>query len=422
MLDRDTWQEIYETVRANKLRTALTAFGVIWGIYLLIIMLGAGNGLENGVTRSLSSRATNAVYVWGQRTNLPYQGMRPGRRVTLKNADVDAVRERVDGLEYVSPRVQLGGYRSSQLVRRGQEAGSFNVMGDHPEYRYIEPMIVEAGRFINWIDMRERRKVAVIGREVRDLLFDKSGGEPVIGSAIEIGGVYFQVVGVIRARQSGDAGERQAQTVYTPFTTFQQAFHQGDRVAWLTVTVNPGYNPVAVEHEIRRLIAARHKIAPEDENALGSFNAKREFDKIRTTFMGIKVFFWFVGIATLLTGVFGVSNIMVISVKERTKEIGVRKALGATPLSIVGTIIQESVVLTAVSGYLGVVAGVAQLEAVTWLMRTAGVSSTAFDEPQVQLSTVLVATVILVVAGVIAGIIPAWQAAGVKPVEALRAE
>lgn len=416
MFDADKWQEILETVRANKLRTVLTAFGVFWGIFMLLVMLGSGNGLQNGVNKSLSARATNAVYVWGRRTTLPHQGMRPGRRVILRNGDVAAVADSISGLERISPRIQLGGFRGSNTVRRGDEVGAFSVMGDYPEYQYIEPMVLLQGRFVNQLDMKQKRKVAVIGVQVQDLLFSPT--ENPIGQAIEINGVYFQVVGIIRSRQSGDRGERQAQTIFTPFTTFQQAFNQGDRVAWLTVTVAPEDDPVAVETNIRDLLAARHDIAPKDTQAFGSFNAKREFDRTQTTFFGIQVFIWFVGVVTLLTGVIGVSNIMLIVVKERTKEIGIRKALGATPYSVVSTVIQESIVLTSLAGYLGVVAGVAGLEAITIM----GISSSAFQNPSVSVETALVSTLILVVAGALAGIIPAWHAANVRPIEALRAE
>lgn len=416
MFDVDRWQEIFQTIRANKLRTALTAFGVFWGVLMLLILLGAGNGLKNGVTKSMSARAINAVYVWGQRTTLPYQGMRPGRWVELDNADVAAVLARVDGIEHIGPRLQLGGFRSSTLVKHRDEAGTFGVMGDYPAYRYIQPMRVQSGRFINQFDMDHKRKVAVIGRGVKDLLFDP--GEQALGADIEIGGMHFQIVGITSSLAGGDAGERQEQTIHIPFSTFQQAFNQGTRVAWLTVTVAPDADPLAVESEIRATLAARHKVAPDDKQGFGSFNAKREFDKTQMLFLGIKLFSWFVGVVTLLSGIIGVSNIMLIVVKERTREIGTRKALGATPWSIVSTVIQESIALTAIAGYLGMVSGIALLE----LVNSLGIESSAFASPGVDLQTALMATGILISGGALAGIIPAWHAANLKPVEALRAE
>jgi putative ABC transport system permease protein len=416
MFDSDTWQEIIETVRANKLRTALTAFGVFWGILMLLLMLGSGNGLENGVIRNMSGFATNAVYVWGQRTTLPHAGLLPGRWVQYDNRDVDAIRQQVEGIEHMAPRNQLGGFRGSNTVSRGDQSSSFSVMGDYPQLRYVEPMEVVSGRFINELDITDKRKVAIIGKRVQEILF--SPGEDPIGDAIKINGVYFQIVGTFTTRQTGDRGERSAQTIYVPFTTFQQAFNYGERVGWFAVTAQPHMDVSEMENEIRALLAARHKISPQDEQAIGSYNAKKDFDKARNMFTGIRMFIWIVGAFTLLSGVVGVSNIMLISVKERTREIGVRKALGATPSSIVSTVVQESVVLTSLSGYLGVVAGVAILEALNQL----NIESDSFANPHVSLSVALVATATLIVTGAIAGIIPAWHAASIKPVEALRAE
>jgi putative ABC transport system permease protein len=416
MFDSDTWQEIIETVRANKLRTALTAFGVFWGILMLLLMLGSGNGLENGVTRNMSGFATNAVYVWGQRTTLPHEGLLPGRWVQYDNRDVQAIRQQIDGIEHMAPRNQLGGFRGSNTVSRGDQSSSFSVMGDYPQLRYVEPMQVVSGRFINELDIIDKRKVAIIGTRVQELLF--APGEDPIGDAIKINGVYFQVIGTFTTRQTGDRGERAAQTIYVPFTTFQQAFNYGDRVGWFAITAQPHMDVSKMEKDIRALLAARHKISPQDEQAIGSFNAKEEFGKVQTMFTGIRMFIWIVGAFTLLSGVIGVSNIMLISVKERTKEIGVRKALGATPSSIVSTVVQESVVLTSLSGYMGVVVGVAILEALNRL----NIESDSFTNPHVNLSVALVATATLIVTGAIAGIIPAWHAASIKPVEALRAE
>lgn len=416
MFDIDRWQEIFETVRTNKLRTALTALGVFWGIFMLLVMLGSGNGLQNGVSRSMSGFATNAVYVWGQRTTMPYAGLPPGRWVQYDNRDVEAIRRQVEGIEYLAPRNQLGGFRGGNVVSREDKSSSFSVMGDYPEIQYVQPMIFASGRFLNDLDVVEKRKVAVIGQRVQEVLFEPD--EDPVGQSIKINGVYFQVVGTFRPMQTGEAAERPSQTIFVPFTTFQQAFNYGDRVGWFAITALPDQDASRVEKDVRAILASRHKIAPDDEQGIGSFNAKKEFDKVQTMFLGIRIFIWFVGIVTLLSGVVGVSNIMLIIVKERTKEIGVRKALGATPGSIIVTIIQESVVLTSLAGYLGVIAGVGVLEGISRL----GIETDAFANPNVDFTVTLVATAILIAAGALAGVIPAWLAASVRPVEALRAE
>lgn len=415
MLDIDQWQEIFATIRANKLRTALTAFGVSWGVFMLLVMLGAGNGLQNGVSRRMAGFATNSMYVWGQRTTMPYQGMQPGRPVRFDNGDVAALAQ-IEGIEHLAPRNRLGGRGGGGMTTRGNKTGSFSVMGDYPQFQYVQAMRFTSGRFLNDIDIRESRKVAVIGTQVREQLFEP--GEDPIGAAIAIGGVYFQVVGTFEPFQSGDDSDRQAQTIFVPFTTFQQAFNYGNDVGWFAITGKPDVRVSELEKEVRAVLAARHKINPEDEQGVGSFNAQEEFGKVQNLFLGIQGIIWFVGVMTLLAGVIGVVNIMLIAVKERTKEIGVRKALGATPRSIVAMILQEAVVLTSLAGCMGILMGVGLIE---WLA-SQGIESDAFASPTVSFSATLASTVILVVSGAIAGIIPALHAASISPVEALRAE
>jgi putative ABC transport system permease protein len=417
-MNLDTWQEILATLRRNRLRTLLTALGVFWGIFMLLLMLGFGNGLRAGIERQMSDRAPNAIFVFAGRASLPYDGLPPGRRIQLTNDDVPAIAS-VPGVEHVAPRNSLGGWRGGITVVRGSRTGSYSVMGDYPVLRYIEPVTIARGRFINDLDVRDRRKVAVIGEQVLTELFGRDA-DP-IGGHIRVQGVYFQVVGVIRAPEGGDRGERLAATIFLPFSTFQQAYNFGDRVRFLAVTAEAGEDAGVVEDRIRSVLASRHRFAPHDIQAVRSWNMGKEYDRIQTLFGGIALFVWIVGILTLLAGVVGVSNIMVIVVRERTKEIGVRKALGATPLSIIALILQESVVLTALAGYAGVVAAVGLLEAFgIWIAGADG--SIPMAAPHIELSTALVATVVIIVSGALAGIIPARLAAAVNPVEALRAE
>ncbi len=416
VLDFDTWQEIWATIRKNRLRTFLTALGVFWGMFMLLLMLGFGNGLQRGVTGNMSGFATNAVYVWGQRTSMPYEGLPPGREVDFTNDDIATI-ERIRGVEHVAPRVQLGGWRDDNNVTRGVKTGTFGVMGDYPQFEIIQPMRFERGRFLNHLDLTERRKVAVIGNGVQDVLFDK--GEDPIGKHIKIHGVYFEVIGLFRPRKGGEDADRAGNTIHIPFTTFQQAFNFNNKVGWFAITADPDVSAALVEQRVRGSLAERHHVHPEDRQALGSFNAEKEFRKITTLFAGIRYFVWFVGLCTLLAGAIGVSNIMLIAVKERTKEIGVRKALGATPRSIIGLVLQESIVLTSLAGYLGLIAGVGLLEGIGSLV---GEGNEIFANPQIDIRVALFGTAVLIVAGAFAGIIPARHAARIHPVEALRAE
>jgi putative ABC transport system permease protein len=417
MLDADSWQEIVATLKKNRLRTALTACGVFWGIFMLVLMLGFGNGLEQGVTRGMRGFATNSMYVWGQRTTLPYKGLSPGRRVQLTNEDTAALRANIPEIQFLAPRAQLGGWRGGDNISRGDKTANLGVSGDLPEYAMIQPMTMVAGRFVNDLDIAGRRKIAVIGPRAYAELF--APGENPIGQHIKIQGVYFMVVGHFQPKQSGHMAERQAQTVFIPLTTFQQAFNYANKVDFFAVAAPSQVSAAALEAKVRYFLAERQRVAPDDRPAFGSFNAGEAFGKMMAAFTGIKVVVWLVGIMTLLAGVIGVSNIMLIVVKERTKEIGIRKALGATPMSIVGQIIQESTLLTAVAGYLGLCAGVGLLELVGAVM---GPSDTGvFAPPSVDLRIALIATVVLIVSGMVAGFMPARHAAGIDPVEALRA-
>ena len=416
MIDLDAWQEVWATLRSNKLRAFLTALGVFWGVFMLILMLGIGNGLERGVIHNLSGLTNYSVYIWPQRTSMPYKGLPPGRYVKFNNADIAAI-ARTEGVEHVAPRLQLGMWREGQNVSYGAKKTNFNVMGDSPEFQYVEPLILDHGRFINQRDMTEERKVVVIGDEVRKTFF---GDENPIGKYIQVKRVYFQVIGVMRTLKTGDDGERMMSSVYVPFTTFQTAFNMKDHVGWFALTARTSLPAALVEQNVRRSIIVGHRIHPDDALSVGSYNAAEKFQNIQGLFRGIRKFVWFVGTLTLLAGMLGVSNILLIIVKERTKEIGVRKALGATPWSIISLVVAEGLVLTSLAGYLGVVAGVLGLEGAARAVRD--LPSAPLSQPEISLQVALVAVLVLIVAGVVAGIVPARLAARVHPVEALRAE
>ncbi len=422
MFDLDRWHEIAAALAKNRLRTFLTAFGVAWGIFLLVVLLGSGNGLSNGVMQGFSGTATNSLFVWGMRTSKPFAGLEAGRSIEFTNDDTETLRRQVPEAAVISPRLQMGGFRGGATARRGNKIGSFGVTGDYPEIFTIQSMILDRGRLLNRLDLEEQRKVAVIGSRVVETLFEKE--EEAIGDAIEIQGVWFKVVGTFRTRQMGQQGERDASTIYIPFTTYQQAFNAQNKVHWFAVTASPEHKASEVETKVLDILRSRHKVAPDDRRGIGFFNLEKEFGKITGLFAGIRVLMWIVGLGTLTAGAIGVSNIMLIVVKERTKEIGIRRAIGATPWAVVGQIVLESVVLTSVAGLLGLMVGVGLLEGVAQLVAANAdpTKPTMFVSPGVSFGDALQAISILTIAGVIAGFIPAQRAVSVPTVVALRAD
>jgi putative ABC transport system permease protein len=417
MFDLDKWKEIFATLRSNKLRTFLTAFGVFWGVFMLMAMLSFGSSMNSGMQRQVKGMATNLLWVWGGVSTEAYEGMQPGRQTRYNTDDIELLR-RLPQIEYLAPRINLGGWMNSNTVQYGTKTGTFTVMGDYPEMMRIMAFSFAAGRFINQRDIAERRKVAVIGKKVVEQLFPPDV-DP-IGQYIKISGVYFQVIGIMGTLRTGQMGERDANTVTVPFTTMKIAFNTGDRVGFFAMTAKPGTNGPELEKQVRAVLKQHHKIAPTDDMAIGSFNMFEKFEGFATFMFVLAAMSWLVGGATLLAGVVGVSNIMLITVKERTKEIGVRKALGASPLSIISMVMKESVVLTLLAGLIGVAAGVGLMAVADAVLSQ--LSDLPFGPPNVSLQTVLIAVGVLVVAGMLAGIMPASHAASIKPIEALRAE
>lgn len=422
LFDLDSWQEIGESLRRNKLRVVLTAFGVFWGIFMLVMMLGMGAGLQNGVMESMGGQITQSMFIWSRSTSMPYQGMKPGRSVEITNRDVEAIRRQVPGVGRLSRRIQLGGYRGSRQVSRGAYSGTFSINGDEPQIRDINSIEMLEGRFINPFDLEEHRKVAVIGEYVREVLFPE-GGSP-LGQSIEVNNVYFTVVGVFGVDEGGDSGRRQAQTVHVPFTTAQRAFNFGDKVGWLAASSQADVSAVTLEKRIKRFLKQRKSVHPDDPSAFGSYNAQEEYEKLQNLFTGIRALVWVVGVGTLLAGIVGVGNIMLISVRERTREFGLRKALGAPPGAIVRMVVLEALLLTLLAGYLGLLSGVGLLE---WIgARLAenggGGRGISLSDPGVNWRAALTALLILVGAGLLAGWFPARKAARVEPVVALRSE
>jgi putative ABC transport system permease protein len=421
MFDRDNWNEILEALTANVFRTMLTAFGVFWGIFILVILLAAGKGLENGVKKGFAGIATNTMFMWSQTTSKPYKGLPKTREYNFKNNDVDALKENFPDLLYVSPRNQLGGHNEVSNVIRGTKTGAYTIYGDYPELIKQEQMDIIKGRFVNWQDILLKRKVAVIGQGVISELYQKT--EEVIGTYIKVNGVNFMIVGVYnsKSRDNGDAESAQ-KNIFTPFTTFQQAFNLGDTVGWMALTANDDASITDLKPKILEFMKSRHSIHPKDDRAIGNFDLFQEFSKIQGLFFILKFIAYFVGILVLLSGVIGISNIMLIVVKERTKEIGIRRALGATPRAIRSQILMEAIFLTIIAGMFGIAMATGLLAIVNMILDSMPSEDMMFANPSVDLTVVFVALLILVGSGLLAGLIPAQTAINVKPVDALRTE
>jgi len=420
IFDLDKWHEIYYALRKNPLRTFFTAFGVFWGIFMLIIMMGAGEGLYNGASNDLGQMSTNSVFMWTRNTTMPYKGFPRGRYFRFNNDDTKALLDNIPEIKYIAPRLQGWSREGNNNVVRGERTGGFNIHGDYPEINLIDPMDITKGRFINYNDINELRKVAVIGLRVFEEMFEPH--ENPIGEYIQIQGVYFKVIGMFQSRRSDQQAERENQAIFMPFTTLQKVYNYGDRVGWYSITARDDVRVEVVENKAKELLKQRHSVHPEDERAVGSFNLDKEWSKMTNLFRGIRGLVWIVGIGTLLAGVIGVSNIMLIVVKERTKEIGVQRAIGATPVNIITQIIIESVFLTAFAGYFGLALGVGLLELLNYGLNQSGADSSMFNNPEVDFQKAVMALVILVISGIFAGLIPARRAINIKPIDALRDE
>jgi putative ABC transport system permease protein len=421
MFNKDNWDEILQALTANVFRTILTAFGVFWGIFILVILLAAGKGLENGVKKGFDGIATNTMFMWSQTTSKAYKGLPKTRRYDFRNSDVMALKQAFPDLLYVSPRNQLGDFNGTNNVVRGTKTSSFTIYGDYPELIKQQPMDIIKGRFINQQDITERRKIAVIGKGVISELYGKA--EEAIGTYVKINGINFMVIGVYHSKQQGGNAEQEQKNIFIPFTTFQQSFNYGDKVGWMALTAKDETSITSLKPKILELIKSLHSVNPADDRAVGNFDLYEQFNKVQSLFDILKIIAYFVGTLVLISGVIGISNIMLIVVKERTKEIGIRRALGATPAAIRGQILSESIFLTIISGMLGiaVATGIIALLNMALDSMPPG-SNTMFANPSVDLRVVFIALLILVGSGLLAGFIPAQTAINVKPVDALRTE
>lgn len=415
LFDKDMWSEVFNTLGKNIFRTFLTMLGVIIAMIILILLLGGANGMSNGFEKLFAGTASNSLFVWSQRTSEPYKGFERGRRINFRVEDAEIIKKQIPEIEVLAPRIELGSHRDVVTVyRNGQKSGS-TVYGDYPEIDDITKKKLVEGRFINQIDINDSKKICVIGEETYKLLFEKR--ENAIGEDIRINGVFFRVVGIYKPNNNINIDGENA--VFIPFTTFQKSFNTGDRMGWMAIAVKAETPVPVVEAKIKKLLKNKYDISPKDERAIGSFDMSEIFNGISAFTMVLKGFSFFIGIFTLLAGVIAISNILLITVKERTKEIGVRRALGATPKVVKRQIVVESIVLTAFAGLIGFAMAVG-------LLGLAGAAleggDMPFENPMVSIPQFLISFLLMVGLSVLIGLIPANRAIRIKPIEALREE
>ncbi len=415
----DYFQEIFSTLKQNKLRAMMTGFSVAWGIFMLLILLGSGKGLQNGMENNFRGTSKNALWIWSRRTQVAHDGLKAGRRIRFTNADADVLKRTFEeDIDNFSGRFHIW---SNNDVTYKNEFGNFQIEGIMPEFKEIQIVDIQKGRYINKLDIDHYRKCAIISTPVEKALF-KDDEDP-MGKYIKIGGVPFMVVGTFSNPENRDDKQ-----IYIPLTTTQRVFNGNNRLNEMAIATNAltVADNKRIEDEVRNLLIERHRVSPEDKQAIGIWNTLEHFKQAQGVFAGIRMFVWIIGIMTIIAGIVGVSNIMIILVKERTKEIGIRKAIGASPFSIIRLVLSESVLITGLAGFFGLVAGMGLLAGVSAILKSIAEQSQeverAFFNPSADLGVALWALGILITAGLVAGYIPARRAAAIRPIEALHDE
>lgn len=419
IFDRDTWQEIFGSIQKNKVRTAITIVGVLWGIFIYIALSGSAKGLDNGFERQFQKVAMNSMFVWSQSTSIPYDGFKIGRKPELKLQDVEILRKRIPQIKYIVPRNSRGSFGGGEPANivRNNNSGDYAIFGDFPEFRKISTQdIYDGGRFINEEDIKNNRKVCVIGEGTASELFEPN--ENPVGKYVRVDNVFFKVIGVLVFRQGSPFDSDS--DVFIPYTTYQNLYNTGDYVGWLNIAAYDDADVVKVEEDVKQMLKRIHRVSPKDDRAFGSFNLGEIFNSIMGFAEGMTFLSLVVGIATIIAGVIGIGNILLISVKERTKELGVRRALGATPGEVRVQIILESVFLTIIAGILGIILGAFVLASINAF--TIDMTDFPYTNPTVPIPFVLGALFIMVTLGTLIGLIPAQRAVSIKPIDALREE
>ncbi len=416
----DTWQEIYHSLRNNKLRTFLTMIGVGWGMFLFVSLLGAAKGMENGFDKLFSGFATNSIFMWAQNTTIPYNGFPKGRPMDLRLGDIDLLKSKISEVEYISPQNSRGSFGTpGELMNRAGNNATYTLTGDTPAGNKISEKQLLYGRYINDADVASSKKVVVIGEAIYDNFFDEKKNEDPIGKSMSIKGMFFNVIGVYKEAKAGGPMDND-RTAYIPLSTFTKMYNDGDRVDFFAIVSEPDADLAKVEDEAKRILKDKNDVSPEDTNAFGSFNLGTMFEKMTGFLTGMQLLTIIVGSLTILAGVIAISNILLITVKERTKEIGIRRALGAKPNEVRNQILLESVVITLASGILGFIFGILLLIVVN--IMTKDQDSFPFYNPTVEYSNVFTAMAIMLILGLIIGMIPAQRAVKIRPIEALRSE
>ena len=420
MFDFDGLKEIWQTIARNKTRSLLTAFGVFWGVFLLVVLSSTGNGFENGMMRQVEGVTPNTGLFFTGTTSEPYKGYQKGRNWSMNLSDLEAIKDNIPDIVAISPEASVWTSEDKNVVY-GNRSGSYTVKGVMPEYNYIMKSRILKGRFINDMDIANHRKVCLLGKRAYENLFDK-GVDP-LGKMIRVNGLYFQVVGVVSTYNSNvQINGTPDESVVLPFTTMQQLFSKGDDINFFVMAANDNASIAELQDKVEQLLKQRHDIAPDDKTSLSSFNLEEIFKMFKRLFIGIHILIWIVGLGTLMSGIIGVSNIMLVTVKERTREIGVRRAIGAKPKDIIGQVLSESLLLTTLAGLVGLCLGVGIMAIVGSITANMPSDNMMFQDPDLGFGAAVAATIIVIISGLLAGVLPAWRAIQIKAIDAIREE
>ena len=420
MFDFDGLKEIWQTITRNKTRSLLTAFGVFWGVFLLVVLSSTGNGFENGMMRQVEGVTPNTGLFFSGTTSEPYKGYQKGRKWSMTLSDLEAIKNNIPNVVAISPEASVWTSEDKNVVF-GNRSGSYTVKGVMPEYNNIMRSRILKGRFINDADIANHRKVCLLGKRVYDELFEN--GEDPLGKMVRVNGLFFQVVGVINTYNTNvNVNGSAEESVVLPYTTMQQLFSLGDNVYFFLLAASDNASIAEIEEEVKQLLKQRHDIAPDDKTAISSFNLEEVFKMFKGLFLGIHILIWIVGLGTMLSGIIGVSNIMLVTVKERTREIGVRRAIGAKPKNIITQVLSESLLLTTLAGLVGLCLGVGIMAIVGTITSNMPSDNMMFLDPNMSFKAAVTATVIVIVSGLLAGVLPALRAIQIKAIDAIREE
>ena len=420
MFDFDGLKEIWQTITRNKTRSLLTAFGVFWGVFLLVVLSSTGNGFENGMMRQVEGVTPNTGLFFSGTTSEPYKGYQKGRKWSMTLSDLEAIKNNIPNIVAISPEASVWTSEDKNVVF-GNRSGSYTVKGVLPEYNYIMKSRILKGRFINDADIANHRKVCLLGKRAYEELFDK--GEDPLGKMVRVNGLYFQVVGVISTYNTNvNVNGSPDESVVLPYTTMNQLFSLGDDVYFFLLAASDNASIAEIEEEVKQLLKQRHDIAPDDKTAISSFNLEEVFKMFKGLFLGIHILIWIVGLGTLMSGIIGVSNIMLVTVKERTREIGVRRAIGAKPKNIITQVLSESLLLTTLAGLVGLCLGVGIMAIVGTITSNMPSDNMMFLDPNMSFKAAVTATIIVIVSGLLAGVLPALRAIQIKAIDAIREE